>query len=93
MYYFHLLNSSNNTITNKITKFPEFLQEIKNSRLHLKIDNAPFKVLPIDCNALAFYSILELFFIFGLRYGLQCFHDLILGAETRNAERILESIE
>ena len=38
--------------TTLIKKFPEFIQKIQNTVLFIKNDIVPFKVLPIDCNAL-----------------------------------------
>ena len=35
-----------------IKKFPEFIQKIQNTILFIKSDIVPFKILPIDCNAL-----------------------------------------
>ena len=56
-----------------IKKFQEFIHEIKNTNVFIKIDIVPFKVLPIDCNALipALDPIFKTFFILGFRYGYQ----------------------
>ena len=77
----------------------DFIFKIKYASLFIMIDIVPFKVLPIDCNALmpALDPILKPFFIISLRYShqshLRFFHDLISGVATRSAERFLESTE
>ena len=54
-----------------IKKFQEFIHKIKNTNVLIKIDIVPFKVLPIDFNALTLDPILETFFILGFRYHYQ----------------------
>ena len=78
-----------------IKKFAEFIQEIQNTSLFIKIDIAPFKVLPIYCNALlpTLDPVLETFMVLVFRYShqsrLRFFHHLLSAAETRSRSGFL----
>jgi len=68
-------------------KVPEFIQKIQNTVLFIKSDIVPFKVLPIDCNALmlALDPALETFLELYCRYSrLQFFHYLLSAVKTRS---------
>jgi len=71
-------NGRENTIL--IKKFPEFIQKIQNTVLFIKSDIVPFKVFPIDCNALmpALDPARETFLELYCRYSHQSFDFSII---------------